>query len=700
MLTISKCEDELVTTNSFDYVKRKDLFEQLGDGSCKLKNYTKAIDFYLKMLEAAQFNGEQDNQLIPIYVSLYQTYIDNKDYSDALMYLWKEFELIKDVPNESCNTLLNIANVMDLAGKDFWDVEQTYQRSLTEARACEDIVMEKAVLVKLVKLNQKNGMASLAEILERDAAAKGINLVESSEDTDYSEDLLEMCNEISLELELSSDPESSGNEQNRPSNVGTSSGTTTSTRKKRTTGITVKKNAKGETRLHEACINGNYQLAKMLIDQGHTINVRDNAGWLPLHEASIHGHRDIMELLLDNGGQSAINDKGGASCDGITPLYDACSNGNISVVQLLLDRGAKATLKTDFNESSLDVLVRWYSEYGHKLDASERAFYNEIHQRLSDQLKKVGIDTTKNTSSASSSANSSKRSNKSLQRSQRLNLRYKTCLTDDSDDEKLPLTKTKSTPSPKNQLIQKAVCSEYKNVMERLKNPNKGDQRYNLEDTLVTCKRTAHLESKEVEFEEWLEDDVGPMKKKQKFFTEHSTKTSVSRTPIKSPIKILDSPMKSNSSFSRKASSVLIDSDNEEEDVLDYNLVNNGFVDAFGVLMNSKNDRKKPSKTNKNSTSFQPSRRISQSSLLEAGFSRFMENEENTRISLSSPIKVNQRNSTSTTQNYTQSCTTEKPLIIKVQVEEEKIIVPVNREAANELKISWLVEETARRYYW
>lgn len=694
-MTISKCEDELVTTNSFDYVKRKNLFEKLGDGSCKLKNYAKANDFYLKMLEAAQFNGEQDQQLIPIYVSLYQTYIDNKDYSDALMYLWKEFELIKDVPNESCSTLLNIANLMDLAGKDFWDVEQTYQRSLTEARACEDIVMEKAVLVKLVKLNQKHGMASLAEILERDAAAKGINLVESSEETDYSEDLLDMCNEISLELELSSDPESSGNEQNRPSNVGT----TTTTRKKRVTGITVKKNAKGETRLHEACINGNYQLAKMLIDQGHAINVRDNAGWLPLHEASIHGHRDIMELLLDNGGQSAINDKGGASCDGITPLYDACSNGNISVVQLLLDRGAKATLKTDFNESSLDSLVRWYSEYGHKLDASERAFYNEVHQRLSEQFEKVGIDTTKNTSSASSSANSTNKSNKSSQRSQRLNLRYKTYLTDDSDYETPPLTKTKTTPSPKHQLIQKAVCSEYKNVMERLKNPNKGDQRYNLEDPLVTCKRTAHLASKEVEFEEWLEDDVGPLKKKQKFFSEHSTSTvrDVSRTPIKSPIKILDSPMKSNSSFSRKSSSVLIDSDNGEDDELDYNSANNiGFVDAFGLLMNSKNDRKKPNKSNKNSSSYQPQRRVSQSSLLEAGFSRFSENEENRRISHTTPIKDNQHNGI----NTTQSSTNKKPVIIKVQVEDEKIIVPVNPDSAETLPISWLVEETARRYYW
>lgn len=48
--------------------------------------------------------------------------------------------------------------------------------------------------------------------------------------------------------------------------------------------------------------------------QGHPVNVRDHAGWLPLHEAANHGYADIVELLLDNG--ALINDKGGTGCEG------------------------------------------------------------------------------------------------------------------------------------------------------------------------------------------------------------------------------------------------------------------------------------------------------------------------------------------------------------------------------------------------
>lgn len=134
VLALCKCEDELVTTNSYDYAKRKDLFEKLGDGSCKLQNYQKAIDFYLKMLESAQLNGESEHQQISIYVSLYQTYIDNKDYEAALEYMKKEYELIKNEPKEACLTLLSIGNLLDRSNKDFWEVDSMYRKSLVEAR--------------------------------------------------------------------------------------------------------------------------------------------------------------------------------------------------------------------------------------------------------------------------------------------------------------------------------------------------------------------------------------------------------------------------------------------------------------------------------------------------------------------------------------------------------------------------------------
>ena len=76
----------------------------------------------------------------------------------------------------------------------------------------------------------------------------------------------------------------------------------------------IKRNQKGESQLHVACIKGNENLVRKFLDQGHTVNVRDNCGWLPIHEACIHGHIKIVKLLLDKG--AWINDRGGTFCNG------------------------------------------------------------------------------------------------------------------------------------------------------------------------------------------------------------------------------------------------------------------------------------------------------------------------------------------------------------------------------------------------
>lgn len=657
ILMLCKCEDELVITNSFHYAKRKELLEKLGDGSCKMKNYSKAIDFYLKMLEAAQLDGDEERKLIPIYVSLYQTYIDNKQYDEALEFMNKEYELIKEESKEACATLLGLGNLLDLGGKDFWEVDSMYRKALEEARKADDRAMERTVMIKLIKFTRKRNMISLVEILEQEAQEKAIDLLESNEETDYSEDIPDLSEDLgNLSLELSSDPESEDNEAPKP--------VTSSTRKKRSA-ISVKKNAKGETRLHEACISGNYQLAKLLIDQGHAINVRDNAGWLPLHEAAIHGFREIAELLLDNGAQSAINDKGGTSCDGITPLYDAASNGNLNVVQLFLDRGAKATVKTDFDETPYDALIRWNTDYGDKLSPTEKEFYEEIKRRLMEQCEKVGIDTTgkkPNTGSSGYLSGKSRNSQASQHRSQqRTNMRYNTSFSDESDKEEA----TKELEDS----VKKNARNEYKNVMSRLKNPHQNQQINPLDDGK---KRPAHLTVQEVDSEEWLIDDLGPTRKKQKFFNENNLESR--------------SPVKASTSFTTKTSSVFIESESDSD-------IENVGADAFELVMNANSSKFKPIR--RSLTQKQQSRAKAQPSLIDAGFVRFIEPADLREAPQDPPL-----NNSSLNSSLNRSTVAEKQIIIKVQIEDERVIVPVVKEATSELKISWLIEEAARRYYW
>lgn len=116
-----------------------------------------------------------------------------------------------------------------------------------------------------------------------------------------------------------------------------------------------KRNLRGETQLHVACIRGNFKMAKKLIEEGHPLNERDNLNWLPLHEACNYGYLDIVELLVNSGAK--VNDSIGP----ITPLHDvtferhlfhlrfthfafnrlkAAQNGHFQVVKVLLKAGA------------------------------------------------------------------------------------------------------------------------------------------------------------------------------------------------------------------------------------------------------------------------------------------------------------------------------------------------------------------------
>lgn len=707
---LCKYEDELITTDSYDYAKRKVFYEKLGDAACKLTNYEKAIDYYKKMLEVAELNGDADKTLIPIYVSLYQTYIDMKDYENALKYLHMEYDLIKNSPSQgTCSTLLTIANMLHLMKKDFWEIDTAYRRALDESRLINDLTVERIILKKLVSVCKEYKMTSLAEMVVQDASERNIDLntddVEESQDIELnSEDI-----DINISSEISTDDAESSDDNDTilkksPSSASTTVNISTSKgRRKRS--LALKKNAKGETKLHEACINGNYQLAKMLIEQGHAINVRDNAGWIPLHEAANHGFRDIVELLLDNGAQSAINDRGGVNCDGISPLYDAAANGHLSVVQLLLDRGAKATIKTDSNETPLDGLNRWYHEYSHALNSTEKQFYEDLKSRLVEQCEKVGIDISSKSHHSISLASSGYGSNQ-MKSKDNNNRRFNTNFSDDSD----------SNESEDNNIRRKHNASSvYRNAIDGLRNPHTrvggnvgiGERRQDDNNFIDTSKkRSAYLSEKEIDPDDWLENDLGPIKKKPKTSTSKSHKVNDDDNNEE----FLQSPVKSSNSI--KSSINIIDFDDDAETENRIIVGEENALDAFDLMMLNDNSSKKSLK--KSNQIQQRSRRNSknssnQSSLFDAGFSRFIEFADDTESStskklISSPINSHNSslNESLNRNNFALGMANEKQqmTIIKVQIDEEKIIVPINRDVANELKISWLIEESARRYYW
>ncbi|XP_066940005.1 BRCA1-associated RING domain protein 1-like isoform X2 [Macrobrachium rosenbergii] len=102
-----------------------------------------------------------------------------------------------------------------------------------------------------------------------------------------------------------------------------------------------KRNSKGETMLHIACIKGDVDKVKALLEDGANPNSKDNAGWTPLHEACSHGFYSIAEMLLQHG---AIVDVPGGENDE-NPLHDAVTQGHLELIKLLRSWGASDTAR-------------------------------------------------------------------------------------------------------------------------------------------------------------------------------------------------------------------------------------------------------------------------------------------------------------------------------------------------------------------
>lgn len=161
-------EKALLETSATDYNKQKKLYETMGDGASDLKNYVKSIEYYQRMLEAAEKSGTTGKDLSPCYISLAQTYSDNKQYDLALKYFKKEYELHQDNVVESLSTLLSMANTVELSEKDFDEVKQLYNLAINKCRAAGENELEVKVIKRyILSLKKKQQLNNIIELEQR-----------------------------------------------------------------------------------------------------------------------------------------------------------------------------------------------------------------------------------------------------------------------------------------------------------------------------------------------------------------------------------------------------------------------------------------------------------------------------------------------------------------------------------------------------
>ncbi|HVC57130.1 MAG TPA: ankyrin repeat domain-containing protein [Stellaceae bacterium] len=98
----------------------------------------------------------------------------------------------------------------------------------------------------------------------------------------------------------------------------------------------------GRTGLLVSAINGNLQIAAILIKAGAHLDVKDRLGNTPLSYAAERDHVELAQLLLDLG--AAVDPQ---NRNGMTPLMIAASRGETAIVEALLAKGADPH-KTDY----------------------------------------------------------------------------------------------------------------------------------------------------------------------------------------------------------------------------------------------------------------------------------------------------------------------------------------------------------------
>ncbi|XP_041828200.1 tonsoku-like protein [Melanotaenia boesemani] len=336
-----------------------ELSEQLGDLYCKVGCYSKALEAYQAQLKGAEAMGKPARELAVIHVSLAATYTDLRQHGKAVEHYRKELALRQGSSTEECSTWLNIAAAQEESGRPFEDVDSSYSMALQCAQASGQARLQKRVLTLWLAYQRRSGSSNVDDTeaqLNELCASKGW----SPEGSDGEEEEEEMDNSEPLD---DSDVILSDSDDDLEGYDKMVSG-------RRKTGRWNKRNEKGETSLHRACIDGNLMQVQYLVEQGHPVNPRDYCGWTPFHEACNHGHYDIVALLLEHGAN--INDSGGSLCEGVTPLHDALTCGNFKVARLLIEQGASVTLRNSKGETAMDTLRQWQRMYRRELDEETR----------------------------------------------------------------------------------------------------------------------------------------------------------------------------------------------------------------------------------------------------------------------------------------------------------------------------------------
>ncbi|EAY15136.1 hypothetical protein TVAG_392530 [Trichomonas vaginalis G3] len=112
------------------------------------------------------------------------------------------------------------------------------------------------------------------------------------------------------------------------------------------TKLSEKQNSDGQTPLLHACVNGDFELVKSLIEGGCDRDAVSKQGKNCLLLASNHGHLEIVKYLIESG-----IDKNWHKTNGYNAIHSASQNGHLEIIKYLQSIGCDIKLKTNNNRN-------------------------------------------------------------------------------------------------------------------------------------------------------------------------------------------------------------------------------------------------------------------------------------------------------------------------------------------------------------
>ncbi|MEN2496253.1 MAG: hypothetical protein MHMPM18_000802 [Marteilia pararefringens] len=329
-----------------------ELYERIADSACEIESYGLALKYYDLCVKNAKNLNFKPTDIAKFYYSLAITFLDLNDIENSLKYFAKDVTICTEGPKRDIS-LLKMADCKIRLKRPARDIESLL---ISPLESDEWSIKAEALLTASFICKQENDDSKKyqKELMDH------IKMKPINENSDVNVDSNDCSGESDSQIDSASnfstlsqhDLEKSNECIERPNKI-----------------CNVKRNERGETKLHLAAQNGDIAKIKSLISRKHPVNCRDAAGWLPIHEAANFGDLKAIKVLLDNG--AWINDNEGQNCDKITPLIDSAINGHIKVVKLLLEYGADESLKDKWGRDYIYFLQQYIKNENVPPDVSE-----------------------------------------------------------------------------------------------------------------------------------------------------------------------------------------------------------------------------------------------------------------------------------------------------------------------------------------